>query len=188
MSKQIERGLRIKTAEDTIGIKGYSEQQFALFLLRGMARNPDLEIEYEPVMFEHVTQKGKTEGTLPDFYVNPGREKSKGTYIEITVASKDKTIASPNNGESSHEIPHQIGTRESKNPNGNIGNHNGNGSYSEYSDPKERQKRIMSEVAPSERYVVLYRQNLEKIQKAVGGINFFNGKNHTDEEKKEEGI
>lgn len=187
MSIQIERGLKINTEEDVKGIKGYSEQQFAQFLLRIRKKNPDFEITYEPEMFERVTPDGKIEGTLPDFYVhNTRRAKSKGTYIEITISPKEKLIYLPANGDSGQETPSPNGTKTCKPINGNGAKSNGTGSTCECFDPKEKQKRVMREIAPDARYVVLYGENLLKIQKTVGGIDFFNGKIHTDEEKKQE--
>lgn len=40
-------------------------------------------------------------------------------------------------------------------------------------DPKEKQKRVMSAVAPEKKYVVLYRHNLENIQRLHPEISFF---------------
>lgn len=43
-------------------------------------------------------------------------------------------------------------------------------------DPKREQKEVMSNGHPNIKYVVLYRENLEKIQKKNPRLHFFNGK------------
>jgi hypothetical protein len=43
-------------------------------------------------------------------------------------------------------------------------------------DPKRKQKEIMSKTSPTKKYVVLYREHLENIQRHYPEILFFNGK------------
>lgn len=48
--------------------------------------------------------------------------------------------------------------------------------YESQADPKAKQKRVMKSVVPSDRYVVLYRDNLERIQEAYPEIDFFHAR------------
>ncbi len=137
MSNRIEKGISIQTENDVHeNLRGTTEKAFALFLLRIKAINPCLEIQYEPQLFEHINGDGKSEGTLPDFFVrNTANPSSRGTYIEITNANANGILKK--NGEQEQE------------------------------DPKRKQKRVMKLVASDKRYVVLYRENLERIQNAL---------------------
>lgn len=50
---------------------------------------------------------------------------------------------------------------------------NSNSTKGERDDPKRKQKEIMKTVAPNVKYVVLYREDLERIQKHNPWVNFF---------------
>ena len=43
-------------------------------------------------------------------------------------------------------------------------------------DPKVKQRRVMKSAAPNDRYVVLYREHLERIQEAYPDIDFFHAR------------
>lgn len=145
MANGIERGITIQTENDVReNLRGTTERGFALFLLQVKTRNPLLEIRYEPQLFEHITEDGKPEGTLPDFFVrNTAIPFSRGTYIEITSASANGRVKK--NGDQ------------------------------DQGDPKEKQKRVMQQVAPDKHYVVLYREDLEKMQRALRRMERFQG-------------
>ncbi|MEK7517430.1 MAG: hypothetical protein AAB583_02680 [Patescibacteria group bacterium] len=62
-------------------IRGVIEQQLYLLLRNKLS---GAEIRYEPYEFEHTTEDGKTEKTIPDFYIR--KPNGAVTIIEVTAA------------------------------------------------------------------------------------------------------
>lgn len=120
-------------------------------------KNPHLIILYEPKKFLYLDERGIERGTVPDFLINNPKNSGKNIYVEMTLSPKKQTIFDD-------ETKKVIRVIE---------------------DTKAGQKKAMKTVAPNERYVVLYAENMKKIQRKNPDFNPWNPKILQIEEKKD---
>lgn len=131
-----ERAKFIRCPDDLEKIPESSEREFARLVLE---KNPDLEIIHEPVLFQHELGEGDKKalrGTLPDFYIYNPRNSTRDSGDEGIYVELTTSSRFGNNPE--HAKRHH--------------------------DPKHKQRLVIEGQSPKPRYVVLYRENLEKIQ------------------------
>lgn len=148
-------------------VKYHHEQEFARFLLP----NKKIEVIYEPVKFVPENGNGNGRHHLPDFAIRNLRT-GKVTYIEITTTPKIEFELPVEEVKMDNLTP--MGTYQ---PIGERIDVNGNGWVQFNHDPKSRAKLIVQkvgeELGENIPYIVLYRQQLERIQRHNPQFNFF---------------
>ena len=165
MSRVEKISTPIRTQEDLSKIRHPSEQEFARFLLN---KNPHLTIYYEPKRFFYKDNQGVMRGTVPDFLIINPKNSGKNIYVEITLAEKYRSPE--NRTKDARKRKFAIFKRKREN---------------QPTEFKMEQKKIMKQLAPKERYVVLYKENMQNIMRKHPDFNPWNPNKPTIEEKKD---
>ena len=117
-----------------------TEWEFAQSILR---RNPNLIVISHPETFSFTDRSGEHRETTPDFLIVNPNNSAANVYVEITLFEKDKLPQNSKKNRKKISLASKDGF-----------------------DTKARQREVMSNAAPDDRYVVLYADNLRNMQRS----------------------
>lgn len=150
---------RITTIQDLPLITDTTAKEVARFFLSRNNGHQRFVLEHEPDMFSWTDANNCTKATRPDLKITD-LQNGKEFYLEVTtneIRSETRRAHVGRRDDSGKEVFEE---REE----------------TILVDPKCRQKEVMANAALATKYVVWYRPQLEAVQNANPGFNFFNGR------------